>query len=254
MRGRLASATAILVVIVAGWSSALGSEAAVALYNEGNARYRAGDYAGAIDRYESALTTGLRNARLYYNLGNAHYKQGNLGRARLNYERALRLAPADADVIANIEVLEAMSVDRFESDPPNAVTRFLAGVYSGLTPGRLAVALTVGIFLACAAGGCLIFRTTQRLRWSAILGVGLVVCISSAALLAARAADLRAEAAVILAAETDGRSGPGDDFLKVFVLHEGTRVAVERREGDWVLVRLPNGIGGWLRADALARI
>jgi hypothetical protein len=40
----------------------------------------------------------------------------------------------------------------------------------------------------------------------------------------------------------------------VFVVHEGTKVVVERREAGWLLVRLANGLGGWLPAEVVAVI
>ena len=53
---------------------------------------------------------------------------------------------------------------------------------------------------------------------------------------------------------TNKPPGPGDEYIKHFALHEGTKVAVQRQSGEWCLVRLPNGLGGWIRADAMERI
>ena len=61
-------------------------------------------------------------------------------------------------------------------------------------------------------------------------------------------------AAIVLAGETEGRSGPGEDNIRIFTLHEGTRVSIQRSEGAWYLVRLPSGIGGWVRAKDVERI
>ena len=35
----------------------------------------------------------------------------------------------------------------------------------------------------------------------------------------------------------------------VFVIHEGTRVRVDRSEGTWLLIRLSSGLGGWILAE-----
>jgi hypothetical protein len=37
----------------------------------------------------------------------------------------------------------------------------------------------------------------------------------------------------------------------VFAVHEGTKLRVVRREGGWLLVRLANGLGGWLAAGVV---
>ena len=60
--------------------------------------------------------------------------------------------------------------------------------------------------------------------------------------------------AVILAEEAVARSGPGPDYLQVFSVHEGTAVVIEREEADWTLVRLPNGVGGWVPGESLEAI
>jgi len=37
-------------------------------------------------------------------------------------------------------------------------------------------------------------------------------------------------------------------------MHEGTKVRVVRSERDWSLVRLQNGLGGWVRVDQIEPI
>ena len=85
----------ILLTLAAIAGSVTGSEVTAGLYNEGNALYRACQYVAAVERYERALATGLRSARLHYNLGNAAFKAERLGQAIVAYERALRLDPDD---------------------------------------------------------------------------------------------------------------------------------------------------------------
>ena len=50
------------------------------------------------------------------------------------------------------------------------------------------------------------------------------------------------------------RSAPDQAQTVVFALHEGTKVRIERREQDWLLIRLANGLGGWLPAAAVTEI
>jgi hypothetical protein len=60
--------------------------------------------------------------------------------------------------------------------------------------------------------------------------------------------------AVVVTEEGTARSGPEVGQTPVFVVHEGTKVVVERREAGWLLVRLANGLGGWLPAEVVAVI
>jgi tetratricopeptide (TPR) repeat protein len=231
-----------------------GTDLATVRYNEGNALYRIGSFSEAVSRYEEALATGLRNADVYFNLGNAHYKTGDLGVAMLNYERARRLRPTDADILENIAFASARMTDRFEEDVPNVVTRFLSGIYHAISPNGLAIVVSVSFVLGCFGASAALFSTERRLRWLLVIAVALLTCGLGASLLAMRAADLSAAGGIVLKLETIGRSGPGGDFLQVFTLHEGTKIVLERQEGVWGLIRLPNGIGGWVPLDAVGMI
>ena len=55
---------------------------------------------------------------------------------------------------------------------------------------------------------------------------------------------------MILAASVPVRSAPAEqDDLTLFEIHEGTRVRIDQRTGDWAEVVLDDGKVGWVRAD-----
>ncbi len=244
----------ILLTLAAIAGSVTGSEVTAGLYNEGNALYRAGQYVAAVERYERALATGLRSARLHYNLGNAAFKAERLGQAIVAYERALRLDPDDEDARANLALANARKMDRVDPEEQNVVTRAAAAVYRSLGPGLLAVASSACLLGLAALGVAWLLRPVARTVCLSLSGVVLIAGFTSLWLLTVKIEDRNRPEAVVVAEAIDGRSGPGPDFLKVFTLHEGTKVSVERPEGRWIQVRLVNGIGGWLPIDALTRI
>ena len=92
----------LLLTLTTTGEDARAQTVAVGLYAEGNALYRAGEFAAARQRYLAAVKTGVRDVRLFYNLGNACFKSERLGEAVLWYERSLRLEPRDEDVLANL--------------------------------------------------------------------------------------------------------------------------------------------------------
>ena len=230
------------------------SESLAGLYNQGNERYREGDYEGAISAYEQVIAQGLQNGEVYYNLGNAYYKSDQLGRAILAYERALKLMPNDEDVLANLRFANARRVDKETSEDPNFLTRMMFWVYHFWGINTLSVFVCVFVFGIAGSLVGWLFLPLKRIIWVVllvVLGGGLV---TSGGLLALKVQKRGEVTAIVLNAEAFGRSGPGDDFLQVFVLHEGTKVFVERREGNWFLVRLSNGVGGWVKRDVLGKI
>jgi len=60
--------------------------------------------------------------------------------------------------------------------------------------------------------------------------------------------------AVILAEEVDVLAGPDREDTLLFKLHEGAIIFLERSEGGWSLVSLPDNKRGWVQKDALEKI
>lgn len=244
----------VFILLLALGTVADASEGLAELYNQGNARYREGDYVGAISAYEQVIGQGFQNGEVYYNLGNAYYKNEQLGRAILAYERALKLMPNDEDVLANLRFANARRVDKDTGEDPNFLTRMMLWVYHLWSINSLSVFVCAFVFGIAGSLVGWLFVPFRRVVWVVllvVLGAGLLSC---GGLLVLKVQQRGEVAAIVLNAEALGRSGPGDDFLQVFVLHEGTKVFVERREGSWFLVRLSNGVGGWVKRDVLGKI
>ena len=60
--------------------------------------------------------------------------------------------------------------------------------------------------------------------------------------------------AIILAREAKVMNEPTATAISKFGLHEGTKVHVVRRNGEWLLIRLDNGNEGWLRLSEVGVI
>ncbi|MDE2998058.1 MAG: tetratricopeptide repeat protein [Gemmatimonadota bacterium] len=232
--------------------AACGAGTGASIYNEANALYGRGEFREAADRYEEVVSRGVRNGYVFFNLGNAYFKAGETGQAILAYERALRLMPGDEDVLANLRFVNAVKVDRSPDDTPNLVTRTLASGYRLLSADVLAVSGSVCLFLAAAAGVFRLLARSRRALWIGLLVLaGMGLCGSGALLTYRIYSENTVSEAIVIAHEARGRSGPGDDYLLVFTIHEGTKVTIERVDERWYLVRLPNGIGGWLPGNSL---
>ena len=62
----------------------------------------------------------------------------------------------------------------------------------------------------------------------------------------------RAELGVILEEVVSVQAAPSDeDNLTLFEIHEGTRVRIDQRAGDWVEVVLEDGKVGWVPAEVM---
>ncbi len=234
------------------------TEARHNLFAEGNRLYQAGDFAGAIAQYDSVRLVGFESPELHYNLANAHYRAGDVARAILGYERAARLAPADEDIQANLEIVRRTLRDRIEPLP-----RFwllaVADWWLALLPrswlllGAAACYLTVGTGVVVA----LLRRGRGRERWTPALRMALYLgatgtLVMGGTLVMRETGALEAERAVVMATETRVLSAPSEEGgLTLFALHAGTTVRIDRRAGDWAEIVLADGKVGWLRLELL---
>ena len=94
------------------------------LFNQANEAYSRGDYQAAIDDYSLIIENEGYAAAVLFNLANAYAQSGETGQALLAYERAQRLAPSDADISGNLELIKKES-GLFPKEPSKA-ERFFA--------------------------------------------------------------------------------------------------------------------------------
>ncbi len=239
-----------------GSGMAVAQSAALGLYNEANALYRQGEFQAARDRYHQVVQTGTQNAQLYYNLGNASFKANQLGEAILWYERALRLEPRDADIQANLRFANRIKRDKDPELEENPVVRFFVDVYLLPTLNELSLAFSLTAFLLLALASWRLWsREGTRVVWLVLILGCCTMTVATGLFLGARIyRHGHLSEAIVTVGEGIARSAPDQGQTVVFLVHEGTKVKVDRQERNWLLIRLPNGLGGWLPASAVTVI
>ena len=56
--------------------------------------------------------------------------------------------------------------------------------------------------------------------------------------------------AVVVVDEADVHTGPGENYIVSFGLHDGSELKISRSEGEWSLIELSDGRRGWIeKAD-----
>lgn len=234
----------------------LDSGTATRTFREANGLYAQGDYDGAAALYEEIVASGFENADVQYNLANAHYKAGRRGPAVLGYERALRLDPAHENASFNLDFVRRQLEDKQGRVASGPFVSALERVYGRLDAATCASGASVFYFLLCAV---LIAAILKGLlgpwlrRVATVLAVLLVVSGALAGVKIYGVAGLRD--AIVLAREVDVRTGPGDEFVLEFKLHEGTKVHVEEVRGDWMRICVSGTrLEGWLPARVVEEI
>ena len=250
-------ALAALCLLLLG-GGAVADEQADRLFERGNESYLHGDYKAAIDAYEQVLATGINHEDLHFNLANAYVKADRLGPAAHHFELALGLDPSQEDARDNLKLVREAAAARWqdkllgaEKDPlwMRAMQEF--------TPGGLALSF-VGIYIlmfALAVAVYLLPTGFTRVSLAALLAFSVAGAVGSGGLLLARFwLQHRVEQAIVLPDELAVKEGPDANYQTSFLVHPTVRVRLIEHDGDWVKIRLPNGIEGWTRERDVGKL
>lgn len=223
------------------------------LAREATALYADGAYVEAAEHFERAIAGGLDHAHLHHNHGNALWRAGEAGRAIAAWRRALLADPSLGDTRANLEFARARIAEPERAPRPlPAPARLALAPAREIGPARaawLALGLLWLAVLLAAAGHHAPRRRGRVLR---LARVALALALLSAASLALLRWDgRRAGDAVVVAESLEVRSGPGEGYHVVFVIHEGLELAPTAGEGDWLQVDLGDGIVGWVERQGV---
>jgi hypothetical protein len=210
-----------------------------------------GDWASAAKGYAAALAAGNESADLEYDLGTAAAQAGDIGQGALHLERALALSPWDGDARANLERLREHRVDKVTARElgEGPLERLLAGLPVAGFSWAFAIGWSLGFLLLALA---VLGRVGRR---TAITGASFAaVGLLCGALWLAGAHQRAVPYAVVIAKVASVRAGPAPDLKANFEVHEGLKLLVQGRAGDYYRVRLANGLEGFLRVDEVEPI
>ena len=254
--GAVALAAAAWVVVAVAVPAAASAQGE--LLEQGNQLYQQEDFQGAVEAYLAVLAAGWESAPLHYNLGNAYFKTGELGRAILEWERAVALEPGDPDALANLELARSLTADAVEPLPRFWLFEGVAWWVNLLPRGLLRTLVALG-WLALAAGVAarVLARGEGARRWGgrAAIAGGVVALVLGINLFVRELGIGQPERAVILADAVPVRSAPADqDDLTLFEIHEGTRVRIDQRAGEWAEIVLDDGKVGWVPSGVFEEI
>jgi len=245
-----------IILFVLLTNQSIYSQSSEHFFNEGITFYQNGQYEQALHSFQKILDSGYENGSVYFNMGNCYYKLNNLGKAILFYERAVKLMPNDEDIQANLDLANKLVVDEIEPMEQFFIIQILNAYYYFL-PLNLQLWLTAGAYIICGIFIGLWILTRKRrariatFRLAVVFGI---VCFVFGLSLLGRYSDQKNRVeAIILKEEVTVQSAPGiqEGSVEAFVIHEGTKVRIDREEGDWLEIVLLDGKVGWVEQSVL---
>jgi tetratricopeptide (TPR) repeat protein len=238
---RMAVALAVLVL-----STALaGSYPANALFQEGAAAYRGGNYARAAELFGQAAILRPASGTLQ-NLGNAEWQQGRVGPAIVAWERVLWLDPFNRPAHGDLQF--ARKTAQLES--PDLT--WYEVVSTWLPVNWWAWIAGFSLWLAVGMGMLPGILRWRKAAWhQAIAALCLMVFLLS--LPAHLGVHTRSHLGFVLQKDTPLRLTPTQEAQVITRLAAGDPARVERTRGSYVLIRTSRTTG-WIEQQQLGLI
>ena len=241
----------ILVVFYAN-AAVFGQDAEI-LFEEANRVYAQGDYQSAVDLYLKIINQGVESGEVYFNLGNAYYKLDQIGPSILYYEKAKKYIEGDAALEQNLTLAQLKIVDKIDSIPKLFIEEWWYEIIH-FTSINTMLWITFSLFtLSILLIIIQIFYNRPAIR--RVMWIFITIFLIMAILSVSRIYQFEtSDFGVILEEKVSVFSEPGLSGTEVFILHEGTKVSINRRLDDWYEISIPDGKTGWLKSNTLAII
>lgn len=244
MNRKLSILIILLLAVSAGWSQNMQ-----ALVDTADRAYKEGNYPKAVTYYDSVVNQGYVAAELYYNLANAYFKQQDLAYAILYYEKALQRAPHNEDIKHNLEMARQMTLDKIEKVPEMFYVRWwraISDMFSTQMWAYLVVIFFIGTILLT---GLFLLSRTVVVRKSAFYSGIITLLITIFAFVFAYRkynAFTQDKAGIVFKPSVTVKGSPDAESVDLFVIHEGTKVFIQDKLGNWYEVKIANGSVGWI--------
>jgi len=221
-----------------------------------NKAYAKGEFEKAAKLYEKKLANG-EAFELYYNLGNSYYKTNNIALAILNYERAKKLKPNDPDVIFNLELANKKIVDKVEPSSSVFIAEWKSSFLNLFSEKGWSVLCISLFFISILLLAAYLFSKRIVIRqvtfWTAFLFIVLAIAVFFCARAQYKQAAFGNEA-IIIAQSADVTGSPSANGIRLFILHEGTKVKVLESSQGWSKIELTENKIGWVPDNSFISI
>ncbi len=227
------------------------------LFEQGKELYKAEKYQDAVNSWMKILESNHHSDALYYNLGNAHYKLNNIGPSIYYYEKALQLAPHDSDIKNNLAFSQNATIDSIEPLPETIFYKWYNSLSGILTFDGWAICVVVFTisfvllfllyYFSYSEGKKRLFFVSSLFTIIFLLG-SLTIAFST------YNDSVKNQPAIIFSESISIKSAPSLGSEAAFELHEGTKVQIIARDGDWVRIEIANGKDGWIPVTDLKEL
>jgi len=247
----------LLFLLLILFVSATVAQTSTDLFTEANAKYKTENYQEAINLYKQIEGDNSISSALYFNLGNCHYKLNNVANTIYNYEKALLLDPLNEDALTNLEFARRMTIDNIEELPKTFLQKLEANYIQKITYNQWAISAVISSVLAAIL--FLLFYVSEisskkRIYFLTSVLSFFILIVSLFISYNQYQKAINTKSAIIFSPKVSVNNAPTLNSEEIFILHEGTKVAVLDKVDNWKKIKLSDGKIGWISTDALKEL
>ena len=221
-----------------------------AVIKEANALYAKNNFEQALTKYLSVMDAGYESAELYFNIGNSYFKTHSIKSAILFYERAKLLNPGDKDIAYNLDMARTFTIDKIEAMPELFFVTWSNWLRNQISANGWAAISTLSFIIALLL--LLLFLLSGKIALKKLgFWFGIVILFISLTAFnmgyQLKRNQTAQNTAIIFTPTITVKSSPDLSGNNLFVLHEGTKVEIVDKVGDWREIRIADGNRGWVK-------
>lgn len=225
--------------------------------SDANELYQSEQYSEAIDLYRKIINEGFESTALYYNLANSYYRNSQLGMAILYYEKALKIDPDDEDVLHNLKIANAHTVDKFKEVPELFLVTWWNHLVNTFTLHNWSLIVVITFLALLFFIGTYLLTKTGSLKkimfYAGTISAALTILF---AVLLFSKYNLESSSTYGILTESiiSAKLSPDVKSNDAFVIHEGVKFSVDDELKGWVKIKLSDGKVGWLPKTSFEEI
>jgi tetratricopeptide (TPR) repeat protein len=214
-------------------------------YSNGITAYGEGQYDLAVQEFEAILSFGIASMQLFYNLGNSYYRNGDFSNAIWAYESCLRLSPSHSDAKYNLKLVNLNVIDKIDFPNPPFYLDWYIILEEYFSPTEwINISL---FFILLIASISTIYRFSFNKHLKFLRGATLsVFLISLFFTISSIIAFTSTKEGIIIKPIVEVRSEPNNYSTRLFQVHEGLKVEVDKNQNEWLQIELLDGKKGWI--------
>ncbi len=223
------------------------------LAQEAQRNYERGDFSQAAEKWKGLLEMGFVNGDVLFNLGTAYWRQGRVGQARQYFLKAAALSPRDPDIRANLNFVEEKLGERPAGE---GIGAWVSRIPLWRLSMNFSESLWVAAIFSCFCFGLFLWRRLAGVgKFRKMTAAMMVLFLISLLQLSIRVRqEYFSPKAVVIVPSAGLLTAPVSTAKAGVDLKEGTLLNIEKKEGNFYLVKLASNQEGWVEKSQIGEI